>query len=131
MKGDRTLIVRPHSKYRDRYKSRSPCSPVIPAVSTMMRRREFNQWVVHFNIKVGLMALLMEQQEERREWNQPRRWWVRPWLAQRPIYGQYEQLMGELMRENQTDFKVFFHVEPELFFELVDRVGPRLQKSTR
>ena len=33
--------------------------------------------------------------------------------------------------ENHTDFKAFLCVEPEMFFELVDRVGPRIQKNTR
>ena len=55
---------------------------------------------------------------------------MRPWLPRRPIYGHYEQLMNELLRENHTDFKNFLRVEPEMFFELVERVGPMIQKNT-
>ena len=32
---------------------------------------------------------------------------MRPWLARRPIYGHYEQLMNELLRENHTDGRNF------------------------
>ena len=109
--------------------------PVIPAVVTMLRRREFEQHLAHFNILMGVAAIVMEYEEEeerqRRKHAAQRRWWVRPWLARRPIYGHYEQLMNELLRENYNDFKNFLCVEPEMFFELVERAGPRIQKSTR
>ena len=101
----------------------------------MLKRREFNQQLAHFNILMGVAAIVMEyeEEEERQRYNRAarRRWWVRPWLARRPIYGHYEQLMNELFRENHTDFKALLRVEPEMFFELVERVGPRIQKNTR
>ena len=113
--------------------------PVIPAVVTMLRRREFERQLAHFNILMGVAAIvIMEHKEEeakrRRERERRirrRRWWVRPWLSRRPIYGHYEQLMNELLRENHTNFRNFLRVEPEMFFELVERVGPRIQKNTR
>ena len=109
--------------------------PVIPAVVTMLRRREFKQHLAHFNILMGVAATVMEYEEEeerqRRKRAARRRWWVRPWLAIRPMYGHYEQLMNELLRENHTDFKNFLRLEPEMFFELVERVGLRIQKNTR
>ena len=96
----------------------------------MLRRRELNQRLARFNILMGVAAIVMEyeEEEERQHHNraQRRRWWVRPWLARRPICGHYEQLMNELLRENHTDFKMFLRVEPEMFFELVERVGPRI-----
>ena len=101
----------------------------------MLRRREFEQHLAHFNILMGVAAIVMEYEEEeerqRRKRAARRRWWVRPWLARRPIYGLYEQLMNELLRENHTNFKMFLCLEPEMFFELVERVGPRIQKNTR
>ena len=142
--GHPTIIVRcshPLPKYGCRYKSRSSCiSPVISAVVTMLRRHEFERQLAHFNILCGVAAIVIVEEEEkarRRRQRQEeatrrrRRWWVQPWLARRPIYGHYEQLMNELLRENHTDFKNFLRVEPEMFFELVERVGPRIQKNTR
>ena len=113
--------------------------PVITAVVTMLERCEFEQQLAHFYILMGVAAIVImeyEEEEERRRRKRAacaarRRWWVRPWLARRPIYGHYEQLMNELLRENHTDFKNFLRVEPEMFFELVERVGPRIQKNTR
>ena len=116
-------------------------SPIISAVVTMLRRHEFERQLAHFNILCGVAAIVIVEEEEqarrrRRKREEQatrrrRRWWVRPWLARRPIYGHYEQLMNELLRENHTDFKNFLRVEPEMFFELVERVGPRIQKNTR
>ena len=83
---------------------------------------------------MGVAAIVMEYEEEeerqRRNRAQERRWRVRPWLARRPIYGHYEQLMNELLRENHTDFKMFLRIELKMFFELVEKVGPRIQKNT-
>ena len=58
-----------------------------------------------------------------------RRWWTRPWLLRRPEYGQYETLMSELEREHHGDFRSFLRIEPEMFRELLERVGPRIEKS--
>ena len=87
---------------------------------------------------MGVAAIVTMEHEEEEEGRRRhraratrRRWWVRLWLARRPIYGHYEQLMNELLRENHTDFKNFLQLEPEMFFELVERVGPRIQKNTR
>ena len=129
----------PPPKYGHMYKSRSSCfSPAISAAVTMLRRHEFERQLAHFNILCGVATIVIAEEEEqarrRREeqaTRRRRRWWVRPWLSRRPIYGHYEQLMNELLRENHTDFKNFLHVEPEMFFELVERVGPRIQKNTR
>ena len=97
-------------KYGRRYKkSVTLLAPVMPAVVMMMRRREFEEHLTHFNILMGVAAIVMEYEEEeerqRRKCAARRRWWVRPWLARRPIYGHYEQLMNELLRENHTDFQ--------------------------
>ena len=112
-------------------------SPAISAVVTMLRRHEFERQLTHFIILCGVAAIVIVEEEEqarqRREEQATRRrgrWWVRPWLSRRPIYGHYEQLMNELLRENHTDFKNFLRVEPKMFFELVERVGPRIQKNT-
>ena len=134
--GDRAVIVSLPAKYGRRYKkSVTLLPPVIPAVVTMLRRREFEQHLAHFNILMGVAAIVTEyeEEEERQRCRRAarRRWWVRSWLARRLIYGHYEQLMNELLRENHTNFKMFLRLEPEMFFELVERVGPRIQKNTR
>jgi hypothetical protein len=59
--------------------------------------------------------------------NAPRKYWSRPWLLRRTMYGQYEHLMQEMAREDKPGFKNFQRVDPELFQELLERVGPRIQ----
>jgi hypothetical protein len=59
-----------------------------------------------------------------------RRFWVRSWLLRRPLYGQYEHLMAELAREDIQGFKNFQRVDPELFQELLAKVGPHIDRQT-
>jgi len=77
-----------------------------------------------------LAALVREEARVARLERRRRRWWVRPWLLRRPAYGQFENLMVELEREHHGDFKGFLRMEPAMFHEIVQRVGPRIQKST-
>ena len=58
-----------------------------------------------------------------------RRVWVRPWLLRRPVLGAYEQLMQELRLEDEAAFTNFLRMEPAMFQELVDRVGPRIRRQ--
>ena len=58
-----------------------------------------------------------------------RQMWVRPWLLRRPLYGQYEKLMAELTAEDVGGFKNFMRMEPDLFHEVLARVGPRITKQ--
>ena len=76
-----------------------------------------------------LAALVREEERVARLERRRRRWWVRPWLLRRPTYGHFENLMVELEREHHGDFKGFLRMEPDMFHELVQRVGPWIQKS--
>ena len=44
-------------------------------------------------------------------------------------FGIYEQLLLELRTEDQRGFKNFMRMPPEMFDELLDRVGPRITKQ--
>jgi len=69
-----------------------------------------------------------KSREARRRTRRQRTQWVRQWLLRRPMYGQYEKLMHELTTEDQTSFKNFLSVNPDIFMELLHRVGPRIEK---
>ena len=76
-----------------------------------------------------LAAIIRERQRanERRQ----RRWWVRPWLERRVLFGHYHTLMQELERESQGDFVNYLRMPPEMFQELLLRVSARIQKNSR
>ena len=44
-------------------------------------------------------------------------------------FGIYDQLLLELRTEDQRGFKNFMLMPPEMFDELLDRVGPRITKQ--
>nr|XP_054774507.1 putative nuclease HARBI1 [Lytechinus pictus] len=78
---------------------------------------------------IQLVALIRARQRvyNRRE----RRWWVRPWIERRVVFGQYDTLMAELKNECQGDFVNYMRMEPAMFYELLQRISPRIKKSQR
>jgi hypothetical protein len=95
-------------------------------------------------INADLIHLALLQQEQilveieiaqivnrRRRRRRPRRYWVRPWLSadRRLQFGQYDTLMRELRMDDTNSFFIFLRMEPAMFDELLERVGPRIQKK--
>ena len=82
-------------------------------------------------------ALLIQHNHQRRQERRrigrirraPRSEWVKPWLLRRPILGLYENLLQELNSEDIREYQNFIRVPPELFMDIVHRVGPRIRKS--
>ena len=56
--------------------------------------------------------------------------WVRPWILRREELGCYDQLMVELRLEDPKAFHNFMRMTPDMFDELLARVGPRITKET-
>ena len=54
-----------------------------------------------------------------------RRLWQIRWLLRRPLYGQYERLVSEMEDEDVAGFRNFIRVDPEMFQDLITRLGPR------
>jgi hypothetical protein len=75
-----------------------------------------------------------KKRERRRAMNQRivarRRFWVRPWLERRPLLGQYDRLLKELHDEDPLSYKNFLRLEPDMFQEILLRIGPKIQKDT-
>ena len=51
------------------------------------------------------------------------------WIGRRRQFGLYDQLLVELRNEDQESFKNFMRMPPEMFDELLTRVGPRITKQ--
>ena len=64
------------------------------------------------------------RREERRANRKKRTVWTRAWILRRPMFGNYEQLLGELNREDN-----FLRVDNDLFGKLVHCITPRIQKK--
>ncbi|WAR17609.1 PDIA6-like protein [Mya arenaria] len=76
-----------------------------------------------FQYNLVLAAILEAAQRERqRARRRERRWWVREWILRRPLFGQYETLMKELEAEQAVDFKAFLRMEPQMYYELLNRI---------
>jgi len=58
-----------------------------------------------------------------------RKVWAREWLLRRPEYGLYERLLSELAREDRIGFRNFHRMDPDMYQEILARVGPRIQKQ--
>lgn len=53
---------------------------------------------------------------------------MREWILMRLKYGIYEKVMKHLRESDEKSFKNFVKVDLELFNEMVEDLGPRLQK---
>ena len=78
---------------------------------------------------VILMALV--QQRQRENARRYRRWWVKPWIMRRRLFGQYHTLFRELERECHGDYMSYIRIDPNMFAELLLRVAPRITKGPR
>ena len=106
-----------------------PRQRVIPPHRMRLAHLRHQYALARHRHNVVLAALVAEEARVARLERRRRRWWVRPWLLRRPAYGQFENLMVELEREHHGDFKGYLRMEPDMFHELVQRVGPRIRKS--
>ncbi len=77
----------------------------------------------------GAIAHVVQARRRRRIGNRRRTVWVCSWLLRRPICGHYETLLGELNREDLLAFRNYTRMDPDMFFELVDRLSPRIEKQ--
>lgn len=89
----------------------------------------------HIRTQAVVVAVFLQQQAEerrrrRKKERRPRRFWVRNWVRRRAYFGAYETLMFELEIESPNeDFKEFLRIEPDMFYELVERLTPHIQKQ--
>ena len=54
---------------------------------------------------------------------------MRKWIGRRHQFGLYDQLMVELRNEDQQTFKNFLCMVPDMYDELLKRVGPNITKQ--
>ena len=100
--------------------------------STNMEVEQLQLWAKWLELQLHRVRVIMEVAEERqhRRRRRQRQIWVRQWLSRRPLFGQYEQLLQELNREDPKGYKNFLRVDADLFGELVERITPRIEKNT-
>ena len=77
-----------------------------------------------------LIDVALHHIRRRRRKRRRREVWVRPWIGRRRQFGLYDQLLVELRQEDQKSFKNFMRMPPDMFDELLARVGPRITKQT-
>ena len=77
----------------------------------------------------AILALLINERQRQRR--RERRWWVKPWVERRRLFGQYHTLFLELERESEGDYMSYIRMDRNMFAELVLRVTPRITKSNR
>ncbi len=78
---------------------------------------------------VNLALQHIQNRRNRRGRRRRRSVWVRPWITRRLDFGLYDQLLVELRNEDQGAFKNFMRMPPDMYDELLRRVGPRITKQ--
>ena len=95
----------------------------IPPQRLRPLRQEFEEVQ---NEEELLVAAVPAMEEDRRR--KERKRWVKPWIEWRVLFGHYDNLMQELLRDSRGDFKNFLHMKPEMIHEMVDKLSPQLNK---
>ena len=94
-------------------------------------RQEYQIAVLqHQQDLIELALYQVGHNQARRRGRRRRRHWVRPWIGRRKQFGLYDQLMVELRNEDQASFTNFLRMPPDMFDELLARLGPRITKKT-
>lgn len=77
-----------------------------------------------------------EQEEERQKQLQkckkPRKkrsCWTRDWVQRRKQFGQWENLLQELILEDKTSYRNFLRMDETTFTEILERIRPRIEKQ--
>ena len=80
-------------------------------------------------LAAAAVAIDEEQLQKVRNRSADKEMWVRAWLIRRPLQGHYDNLMRELNREDRDEYVQFLRVTPEFFMELLEVIGPLIQKK--
>ena len=84
-------------------------------------------------VDVTLAAIRIAEEELGPVAKKPRKvrsCWTRQWLLDRPLFGQYEQLMTVLRETDPEGFKAFQRLTPDLWNEVYEKVAPRIERKT-
>ena len=101
--------------------------PQLQQVNLAQQYLELEQNILEDELAIAMHVQEEAIQQARRK--KKRRVWVRPWLIRRPDLSQYERLMRELELEDAAAFKNFVRMDPPMFWELVERLTPRIQMN--
>jgi len=85
--------------------------------------------------KTEIDIKLAELEEKQRKVNRKKRrkirvQWTRHWIMRRTLFGQYENLLDELNREDPKQYRNFLRVDNDLFEQLLQKVSPYITKKT-
>jgi len=56
--------------------------------------------------------------------------WTRDWIMRRTLFGQYENLLVELNRDDPKPYRNFLRVDNDLFEQLLQKVSPYITNET-
>ena len=89
-------------------------------------------------IQVFRQVLLNLEEEQEQEQQQkspqkrkskPRRWYVRPWIEEREVYGHYHQLLPQLHAMDPDTYRYYLRVDHGLFLQILERIKPHITRQ--
>ena len=89
-------------------------------------RREYQVAILPHQNHMIDSALFLANRIRRRRGQRRRAIWVRLWIGKRREFGIYDQVMMELRYEDPASFTSFLRMPPDMYGELLDRVGPMI-----
>lgn len=73
----------------------------------------------------------IEREEAEARQRRARRWYVKPWVLGREVHSQFRNIFEEMDAACQGDYMAYVRMDRESFHEVLQRITPRIRKSTR
>lgn len=89
----------------------------------------FYQYLLAYLTQARAPIEAQHKPKVKRKYRKKRCCWVRPWLSRRTEVSQYKLLMEELRLRDEKSFKNYTRMNPDQFFEILNRVQPRIEKT--
>ena len=71
----------------------------------------------------------MRNERPRRRKIKARRWYVRPWIVERPLYGHYHQLLANLNDQDPETYRYYLRMDRPLFMDILSRIEHRIRRQ--
>ena len=80
---------------------------------------------------LAVLALRRRRRQREEQGRMARRWWVKPWIRQRPIHSQFYTIFEELDLEVDEDYRGYVRIDRNMFAQILQRIEPRITKDPR
>ena len=105
----------------------APFGPV-ERLQAAMQHNLMVQTIIQMDLCASQLVNVRQKAPRRRKLRASR-WYVRPWVVNRPLYGHYHQLLSNLNDHDPDTYRYYLRMDKPLFLEILSRVYERIRRQ--